>query len=70
MDYTNYALYEQPGVTVDLVIFTVNEGNLHVLLAKRAEVPFAGFWSIPGGFLFKGESLEAAALRVMGEKTG
>jgi 8-oxo-dGTP diphosphatase len=70
MEYTNFAHYEQPGVTVDLVIFTVNEGRLNVLLVKRAVPPFADFWSIPGGFLLKGESLEEAALRVMKEKTG
>lgn len=63
-------LYEQPGVTVDLVIFTVNEEHLKILLVKRAEEPFAGVWSIPGGFLRIGESLEAAARRVMQEKTG
>ena len=67
---TNYAQYEQPGVTVDLVILTVDEQRLKVLLARRAEEPFAGAWSIPGGFLKLGESLEAAAARVMDEKTG
>jgi 8-oxo-dGTP diphosphatase len=67
---TKYVPYEQPGVTVDLVIFTVNEEQLKALLVKRAEEPFAGFWSIPGGFLQKGESLEDAAFRVMEEKTG
>ena len=62
--------YEQPGITVDLVIFTVNEDQLKVLLLKRAEAPFSGQWSLPGGFLFVGESLEAAARRVLKEKTG
>lgn len=66
---TNSPTFEQPGVTVDLVIFTVNENRLKVLLVKRAEPPFSGSWSIPGGFLKIGESLEAAALRVMAEKT-
>jgi 8-oxo-dGTP diphosphatase len=70
MEYTNSPHYEQPGVTVDLVIFTVNEGKLYVLLVKRAGEPFTGFWSIPGGFLLKSESLDEAALRVMVEKTG
>ena len=69
MNNTNYPQYEQPGVTVDLVIFTVNEEQLKVLLVKRAEKPFAGSWSIPGGFLRLGESLEEAAIRVMNEKT-
>ncbi len=67
---TKSAHYEQPGITVDLVIFTVNEDQLKVLLLKRAEAPFSGHWSLPGGFLFAGESLEAAARRVLKEKTG
>jgi ADP-ribose pyrophosphatase YjhB (NUDIX family) len=67
---TKYAHYEQPGITVDLVIFTVNEDQLKVLLLKRAEAPFSGHWSLPGGFLLVGESLEAAARRVLQEKTG
>jgi 8-oxo-dGTP diphosphatase len=66
---TKYLTYEQPGVTVDLVIFTVNDGKLKALLVKRAVEPFADFWSIPGGFLFKDESLEEAALRVLADKT-
>jgi 8-oxo-dGTP diphosphatase len=70
MNNTNNIVYEQPGVTVDLVIFSVNEGKLHVLLVKRAEKPYTGVWSIPGGFLRKGESLEDAAVRVMLDKTG
>lgn len=67
---TNYPEFEQPAVTVDLVIFTVNEEKLKVLLVKRAHEPFAGVWSIPGGFLKAGESLDGAAIRVMKEKTG
>jgi 8-oxo-dGTP diphosphatase len=67
---TKYVGYEQPGVTVDLVIFTVNKDALKVMLVKRAEEPFSGDWSLPGGFLKFGESLEEAVLRVLEEKTG
>jgi 8-oxo-dGTP diphosphatase len=67
---TNYVDYEQPGITVDLVIFTVNKDKLKVMLVKRAEAPFLGCWSLPGGFLLVGESLEDAAFRVLKEKTG
>lgn len=67
---TNYSGYEQPAVTVDLVIFTVNNDTLKIMLVKRSEEPFAGYWSIPGGFLKIGESLEGAALRVLREKAG
>jgi len=52
---TNVSPYEHPEVTVDLVIFTVNEQKLKALLVKRGEQPFAGIWSIPGGFLQTGE---------------
>jgi len=69
MNNTYYA-YEMPGVTVDLVLFTVNQDQLQVLLTRRAEEPFAGQWALPGGFLLKGESLEDAARRVMHDKTG
>ena len=67
---TKYGDYEQPAVTVDLVIFTVNDDMLKIMLVKRAEDPFADCWSIPGGFLKTGESLQDAALRVLKEKTG
>src|SRR5215204_921128 len=67
---TNYVDYEQPGITVDLVIFTVNKDKLKVMLVKRAEAPFSGYWSLPGGFLLVGESLEDAAFRVLKEKAG
>ena len=67
---TKYSGYEQPAVTVDLVIFTVNDDTLKVMLVKRAEEPFADRWSIPGGFLKVSESLEEAAQRVLKEKAG
>jgi len=67
---TKYLDYEQPSVTVDLVIFTVNDDMLKVMLVKRADEPFADSWSIPGGFLKTSESLEDAALRVLKEKAG
>jgi 8-oxo-dGTP diphosphatase len=70
MNNTNSSAFELPEVTVDLVIFTVNEEKLKALLIKRAEQPFGGYWSIPGGFLRSGESLDGAAIRVMQEKTG
>jgi 8-oxo-dGTP diphosphatase len=67
---TNYPEYEQPAVTVDLSVFTVDDNALKVMLVKRADEPFAGSWSLPGGFLKASESLDDAALRVLREKTG
>ncbi len=65
-----YRGYEQPGLTVDLILFTVNQDRLRILLTLRATEPFAGSWALPGGFLFEGESLEEAARRVLRDKTG
>jgi 8-oxo-dGTP diphosphatase len=57
-------------VTVDIVIFTIQSGELRVLLVKRAAPPFQGQYAIPGGFVHDGESLEEAALRELREETG
>lgn len=67
---TNKEIYELSGTTVDVIIFTVHESQLKVLLAKRAENPYEGLWSIPGGFIKKEETLEKAALRILKDKTG
>jgi 8-oxo-dGTP diphosphatase len=57
-------------VTVDLVVFALQESRLRVLLIQRALEPFAGGWALPGGFVRDGESLEAAARRELEEETG
>lgn len=62
--------YERPSVTVDVVIFSVVEGQLKVLLIKRKNWPFEGTWAIPGGFVDMDEALEDAAARELYEETG
>jgi 8-oxo-dGTP diphosphatase len=64
------ARYERPSVTVDVVIFTLQEGSLHVLLIRRKRWPYEGCWAIPGGFIKLDESLEEAARRELEEETG
>jgi ADP-ribose pyrophosphatase YjhB (NUDIX family) len=41
-----------------------------VLLCRRAIEPFAGLWTIPGGYLELGETLEEAARRETAEEAG
>ena len=56
----------RPVVGVGAVI--VHEGS--VVLIKRKFEPLAGQWSLPGGTLELGESLEAGVAREMREETG
>lgn len=58
------------AVTVDVVILTMAQGELHVLLVCRGEPPFEGMWAIPGGFKRPNETLDEAALRELREETG
>lgn len=58
------------AVTVDLVAFTVDEGQLKVLLIERGKPPYAGRWALPGGHLEPGEDLDEAAARELVEETG
>jgi len=42
------------------VVLRVGGGRLHALLWQRAREPFAGAWSLPGGYLPPGQTLAAS----------
>lgn len=62
--------YERPSVTVDVLLFTIEENELKILLVKRNEDPFKGGWALPGGFVKMDESLDDAAKRELSEESG
>jgi len=64
--------HDIPLVSVDIAIFTLLDGKLHVLLVERGNFPQKGRWSLPGGFidLKQDKDLHATALRKLKEKTG
>ena len=67
----NSAGYEAPiGLTADPVVFTLLDGRLNVLLARRLEEPQRGMFALPGGFVGTDESPEQTAERKLREKTG
>jgi ADP-ribose pyrophosphatase YjhB (NUDIX family) len=50
------------------VVLQVRSGRLEVLLWQRAREPFAGAWSLPGGYLDPGETLEESIRRHLAAK--
>lgn len=72
--------YDRPSVTVDMLVFTVMnemkksyrklpEKSLKILMVKRGDHPYMGYWALPGGFVNMDESLDRAALRELKEET-
>lgn len=63
--------YPRPALTVDCIIFGLDESDLlKVLLIQRGRPPFQHFWALPGGFVQMDEDLRSAALRELEEETG
>jgi ADP-ribose pyrophosphatase YjhB (NUDIX family) len=50
------------------VVFQVRDGRLQVLLWERAREPERGAWSLPGGYLETGETLEESIRRHLAAK--
>jgi 8-oxo-dGTP diphosphatase len=61
---------ESPLVAVDVVIFTIDAGELSALLVEAKGGPFAGQWAFPGGLVPCGEAPEATATRELLAQTG
>ncbi len=62
--------YDRPAVTVDCVVFGLDDDDLKILLIQRGLDPFKGQWALPGGFAVVGEALEETARRELQEETG
>lgn len=62
--------YKGPDVSVDSVIFQLVDGELSVLLIKRAREPFKGMWALPGGYNPAGETTHEAMSRILKAKGG
>ncbi len=56
----------QPALAVSIAVFRHGE----VLLATRTAAPYQKMFTLPGGLVEIGETIEAAALRELREETG
>ena len=57
-----------PSQVTLAVVLQVRGRKLHVLLWQRAQAPFRGCWSLPGGRLESGETLEESIRRQLEAK--
>lgn len=62
-------LYKKQGIHVLSTIFTIDKGNVKVLLIKRKNNPYKGYWSLVGGAVYNNELLDEAMKREIKEKT-
>lgn len=62
--------YPRAALTVDIVVFALDEDDLQVMLIQRDLPPFEGGWALPGGFVHVDETLDEAARRELNEETG
>jgi 8-oxo-dGTP diphosphatase len=64
--------YEYPrgALTVDCVVFGLDDVELKVMLIQRGQEPYLGMWALPGGFVHVAETLDEAARRELEEETG
>ena len=62
--------YPRGALTVDCVVFGLDDDELKVMLIQRGQAPFEGKWALPGGFVHLEETLEDAARRELEEETG
>lgn len=70
MSTSFYLNKDKHYVAVDCIIMGFRDNELNILIAKRPFEPMKGGWSLMGGFVNEVESVNEAAVRVLGEFTG
>lgn len=66
----NEPLYKDIGIHVICSLFTVDKGEVKILLIKRKNEPYKDMWSLVGGALYNNETVEDGLKREIYEKTG
>ena len=60
----------RPVLTTNVVVFSLRDEQLKLLLVRRRNAPFQGYWSLPGGVVGEDEDIEANANAKLEEGTG
>ena len=67
LDFRGGILKKTPTLTVDAIIKTNDD---KIVLVKRKNPPYKGWWALPGGIVEYGETVEEAVKREVKEETG
>jgi ADP-ribose pyrophosphatase YjhB (NUDIX family) len=62
--------YQNPKMVIGSIPVWEADGQLQILLCKRAIEPRRGFWTLPAGFMENNETTEQAAKRETEEEAG
>ncbi len=62
--------YQNPKLVVGSLPVWQADGDMKILLCRRAIEPRYGFWTLPAGFMENGETTADAALRETREESG
>lgn len=62
--------YQNPKLVIGSIPVWEQDGELKVLLCKRAIEPRYGYWTLPAGFMENAETTEQAAVRETEEEAG
>jgi ADP-ribose pyrophosphatase YjhB (NUDIX family) len=62
--------YENPKLVIGSLPVWESEGELKILLCKRAIEPRYGYWTLPAGFMENNETTAEAAIRETEEEAG
>jgi len=66
-DIFSNVIENTPLISIDLI---VENDKGQILLGKRINEPALGYWFVPGGRIFKDESLDDAFIRTVKEELG
>lgn len=62
--------YQNPKMVIGTIPVWEHDGELQVLLCRRAIEPRYGYWTLPAGFMENGETTGEAAARETDEEAG